>query len=524
VSRTGRGFVVVVLLASALSIQTPHRAQGAETYVVTSPDDGAVGACDADCTLREAVTASNAVVGPDTIILTPFPGQQYSVTSALAVAGDNQLEIVGNGQTLRQFGSQTVFTIDSQASLVIDDIGITDADATNGGAFDVNGGHLELTRTALFANLGNFAGSGVLARNGATVEIRRSVLRDNEALEGGAIAAGGSGTTVLIEDTWITNNDAQLGGGIKNTGGSRIDIVRSTVELNVANFAGSGEYSGAGVYNDGGQLNVIDSTITTNHAGAFGGGIYTDDSLGAAAVTVLRSTISENRASYGNDDLADGGGIYSGGGTVTVTGSILADNDNSPDPGTRDCSGTFTSGGSNVVRVNNGCAAAWGPSDTTGTSAAPLNAGLLLVGNNGGPTRTVVISDTSPAIDHLPAGDGACASASDQRGVPRTEGTGCDAGAYERTTCGPRLVNVVGTDASDAPLHGTAGSDGVMGLAGNDEVFGHGGNDAVCGGKGNDNLSGGSGADTLMGESGTKDKCTGGPDDDSFKSCETKKQ
>ena len=49
--------------------------------------------------------------------------------------------------------------------------------------------------------------------------------------------------------------------------------------------------------------------------------------------------------------------------------------------------------------------------------------------DNGGPTSTHALQPTSPAID---AADGAACPATDQRGVARPQGAGCDVGAFER--------------------------------------------------------------------------------------------
>ena len=64
-----------------------------------------------------------------------------------------------------------------------------------------------------------------------------------------------------------------------------------------------------------------------------------------------------------------------------------------------------------------------------GTDA--LNATLPFLGlaDNGGPTPTMAPGAASDAIDFVP--DASCVDAVDQRGAPRPEGAGCDAGAFE---------------------------------------------------------------------------------------------
>ena len=103
-----------------------------------------------------------------------------------------------------------------------------------------------------------------------------------------------------------------------------------------------------------------------------------------------------------------------------MTNSIVADN------GDYDCQveggvlAVLTSGGNNVFR-DESCIPV--PSDTVGE-----NPQLGPLENNGGPTQTQELLPGSPAID---AADEAACPASDQRGVVRPQGTGCDVGAFE---------------------------------------------------------------------------------------------
>jgi hypothetical protein len=54
--------------------------------------------------------------------------------------------------------------------------------------------------------------------------------------------------------------------------------------------------------------------------------------------------------------------------------------------------------------------------------------------NNGGPTQTIKLIKGSPAIDAIPKGTNGCGTEikTDQRGVKRPQGKGCDIGAFEK--------------------------------------------------------------------------------------------
>ena len=54
---------------------------------------------------------------------------------------------------------------------------------------------------------------------------------------------------------------------------------------------------------------------------------------------------------------------------------------------------------------------------------------LAPLGDYGGPTFTHALLSVSPAIDHVPFAN--CTVATDQRGVPRPQGPGCEIGAFE---------------------------------------------------------------------------------------------
>src|SRR6187399_256192 len=72
-------FAVLLMLAtSAFSSKTY-----AATFVVTKTADTADGACNADCSLREAITAANTAAGPDIITV---PAGTYTLT----ITGTNE--------------------------------------------------------------------------------------------------------------------------------------------------------------------------------------------------------------------------------------------------------------------------------------------------------------------------------------------------------------------------------------------------------------------------------------------------
>jgi hypothetical protein len=109
-----------------------------------------------------------------------------------------------------------------------------------------------------------------------------------------------------------------------------------------------------------------------------------------------------------------GGGVFSQGSATPLQNTLLAFN------GGGNCGGVIADGGHNLSFGDGSCAA--------GFSTGDPNLGPL--GDNGGPSQTISLQPGSAAIDKIPASGAGC-PATDQRGVPRPAGAGCDIGAYE---------------------------------------------------------------------------------------------
>jgi hypothetical protein len=158
-------------------------------------------------------------------------------------------------------------------------------------------------------------------------------------------------------------------------------------------------------------------TFADNRAEYDGGGINSY----AGTLTVTNSTFSGNIAINGF-----GGGIDNPHGSrLTVTNAILANGIYGGN-----CAGSLTDGGHNL--------------ESDGTcSVGPATAPMLAPGlaNNGGPTQTIAIQATSPAIN---AGDESVCTAPpvnnlDQGGYlrPGAGATSCSIGTYEYNAQGP---------------------------------------------------------------------------------------
>jgi CSLREA domain-containing protein len=359
--RAGVAFALWVALAGV-----PNAA--AATFAVTRTDDPAPGACDSDCSLREAVLAANAGSGGDTIAL---PAGYYR----LAIPGPSE-----------------------------------DAGAT---------GDLDLRKNVTIAGAG--ARSTLVDAQGIDrvldVASGVSATISNITVTGGLVAAGGggirnAGVVSFLRDTIVGNRALGSGGGIESSG--RAMISQSTISGNQAVASGGGLHAG-------GAAEVEGSTISGNVAGGpgwtgYGGGI---DAAAGSTLTLESSTVTNNQSF---NPALSGAGIVpapTSEAANTIVAHNVAHSEDQTAAAVSNCGAALSSLGHNLSDGTD-CGFV-GPTDRQGV---PVLLGPLAA--NGGPTDTQAVLPGSLALN-----TGAGCAALDQRGVSRPRGSACDIGAYE---------------------------------------------------------------------------------------------
>lgn len=366
------------------------------------------------------------------------------ITENLIIMGHLGETIVSGGDLDR------VFHVQGQqlSKLTLSNLTIEHGLADDGGGIKCGAnGLLELKNSTVKYNTAENDGGGIHCRDG--LNIHNSYIFSNNAQNDGggilatyftitdsniaynsAVGAGGglSGSDGSIADSIITNNMALTNGG--GFSGAFISFSRSTADRNLADFGG-------GIF--GVDISIDKSTISNNTARLDGGGVSF-----SSEGWITTSTIS------GNFALRNGGGwIGSCHNTCSITNSTITNNhagilgsgifstqethlSNSIIAlnGDQNCFGNTTSLGYNLDD-DNSCPL---------TSANDLpNVSAPLIGplqDNGGPTLTHALLRGSPAIE---TGSNACHQTnSDQRGVLRpanglggTQEAMCDTGAFE---------------------------------------------------------------------------------------------
>jgi CSLREA domain-containing protein len=362
------GAALVALAAAAAPVR-------AAVYTVTKTADTADGACNSDCSLREAVLAANANHGADFILL---PAGTYTLT--LAGAGEDQ------GATGDLDVRDDVAIVGASAESTIVDGGQLDR------VLDIPAGvHVEIQGVTI--RKGRVAGPGGGIRNAGTLDLSRSLVTGNATTAsgfGGGISSGGTGSQLTVTQSTVAGNTADGGGGGLALSGPA-QVSESTVSGNRSNSYGGGLYVFART-----KALFTGVTITGNAAANTGGGIFSE---------------VEPFISVDVPELRD---------------SILAGNTGSPQ---RDCTGPVQSNGDNLVGDASDCIDfRSGHHDLAGTAAVPVDPKLGPLAENGGPTPTHALLAGSPAL-----GQSNSCEESDQRGQTRPA-SGCDIGAFQTGT------------------------------------------------------------------------------------------
>jgi uncharacterized repeat protein (TIGR01451 family) len=224
----------------------------------------------------------------------------------------------------------------------------------------------------------------------------------------------GSGSVTLVGST-VSGNSASSPslayGGILNSAPASVAVLRnSTVSGNSANATGGASafsIAAGGIANDGGNLSMTNVTLAGNDATEPNGGF-----------------------------VPPAGGISNrDGGQLTLASSLIAQQSDGPNClllSTTDDAG---------YNLDDGTSCGFGTANNSLSSTNPLldPAGLQ---DNGGQTQTIALQPGSPAIDKIPSAVNGCGTTitTDQRGVNRPHGPGCDIGAFELVPAGADLA------------------------------------------------------------------------------------
>ncbi|HEY6940774.1 CSLREA domain-containing protein [Dokdonella sp.] len=232
----------------------------AATIAVTTPDDGDAAAT-GTCTLRQAILSMNAAA----------PTGSCATTGA-AFGDDDTITFAASAIT----GAATPGTI-----------ALADSADASGAA----GGTLVVTATRLRIDGSAWRGSGAHQYEGGV-----TIARPDGATHAFGILRDEAPAGAMLVLAGVTLGNGHAAAGLCN-----------------------GRADGGGICMAAADLTLVDSTVSSNTAENFGGGIASS----SGAVVLTRSTLSSN-AAY------SGGGLHSQTGVVTISASTISGNSSWP--------------------------------------------------------------------------------------------------------------------------------------------------------------------------------------------------
>jgi hypothetical protein len=369
----------------------------AAAFLCVVPAGASAATLTVNCTADSAALASALATASDGDTLTI----QGTCTGKFEIAHSLTLQGSG-GATLDGQGTEPILRVDAGKTVVVNDLTVTNGYPAAQFVIDfgiVNFGTLTLSRSTVTQS-GSFFGAGI--NDAGTLTLSNSTVNGN----------GGGG--ILVSES------------IDRSG--TLTLSNSTVSGN----------SGIGIANRG-TLTVTDSTVSGNVGNPSnpGGGIDVESIFRTATLTLTNSTVS------GNSGI--GISLIGGSGTATLKSTIVASQ-----TGGANCAGSI--GGLILdagYNLEDGASCGFSAVNHSLSNTNPLldPAGLQ---DTGGPTRTIALQSGSPAIDAIPVGVNGCGTplTTDQRGVSRPQGTGCDIGAFELEQATDKTPPVVAVPAS----------------------------------------------------------------------------
>jgi hypothetical protein len=405
--RVGSGAAILTLIASALTWVAPSASAAGPVirYVATVANGGNDGTLDSpnDCTDPTNPCASIAqaanydvewATGQATIVKVAPGTYDEHVAS-----GDFQHSNLGICESVEIDGGVDFQHVGAGTTIVTGDSGFPTIEAPS---FECPPGSPSAPIVTL-NNLdisGNASADGVLASFGSTVAITDSDIHGN----------GGDGVNVDYQgQATITNTT------INGNSGSGVSVNRQVPNGTEPNVTVTGSTishnSIGGVVVESGVVVINTSTIAENA----GRGVYATGN--SAVVGAIDSTVAGTTTT----GAGSGGIVETSGASIQVNGTIVADQ-----VGVPDCDGTITDLGYNLSGDST-C----GFSGATDLQDVDPQLGALT--NYGGPTLTMTLGDSSPALDKISSGSSTCVAdfPTDQRGFARPAGSACDIGAVE---------------------------------------------------------------------------------------------
>ena len=456
-----RAFLVVLALAMTLAAGGGRAGYAASLIAVNCTTDP-------NALATALVTATDG----DTLAIQGTCKGTFEIAHSLTLTGSS-------GATLDGQSTGTVLTVDSATTVGITALTINGGSGSTAGGI-LNNGALTLADSTVSGNSAspgtspNF-GAGGIFNLAASLTLTNSTVSGNTAsVASGRNGVGGIfnlGGSLTLTDSAVSGNTASSGvmfsttvGGIGNccSRGSSVTLRSSTVSGNSGD-ALSGAFGG--ILNSGSVVTATNSTVSANRASATGGASAFSSAVAGVSnsggsLALTNATLARNSVSEPNGGFlpAVGGVSNFFGGNLTVQNSLISGQSGGPN-----CYG-LASGSDGGYNLDDGTSCGFSAANHSLSSTDPL---LDPVGlnENGGPTETIALMSGSPAIDAIPPATSGCGTtiSTDQRGISRPQGSGCDLGAFEFVVT--TLTVAIDIKPGEVPNPINSGSGGTIPVA-----------------------------------------------------------
>jgi hypothetical protein len=275
-------------------------------------------------------------------------------------------------------------TVDGAGHGTVFDIGAGTGSTVTIAGLSITGGSRSTT--------GASGGGGIFADTVGTLNLQGDAITDNQ--------------------TTVTATQTGGGGGVYMNGGD-LTISDTTIDDNTATLTGAVdiENGGGGLYSRGGDVTITASTVddnTVDQSGSTGGGndggggIY----MAGGDLELTGTTVNDNTAIVDSSESGSdgGGGIYSKGGDATLSGATIDDNTfelDSSSVGNNGGGGVYAEGGNLTARVSS---IDFNTAEVSDLSTGGVDGGGGLVSHSG--TLGVGFSSISENFAELDVGGG----------------------------------------------------------------------------------------------------------------------
>lgn len=337
-----------LLLLAALSTLLIGGASAAN-QLVTWPNEGTTGGCDASCTLEDAI---NDVGAGETIWFQPNV-TVIERTGTLAISKDVTIDGNWSVTIQKKDGAGDFRGLTTSGNVIVDELWVRNF--TLGGVLADAGTFTN--QGNITGNSGDIVGGGIRGADGVPIVNRGSIHGNSATGSGGGMYGKGAAAT---NHGTITENQAPFGAGMFSESPGNTLTNFGNVSRNTASTRGGGMYAtssiitnhgmvygntaqvAGGISVDVGSTGINHGSITANQAtgnmASDGGGVYTRTAIkftnygtitgnhaardGGGVAAVFAVPMANHGTITGNTAGDEGGGLYANGVTHLVNGTI----------------------------------------------------------------------------------------------------------------------------------------------------------------------------------------------------------